>query len=273
MANRKVKIGVIVGYVFMAILALGIAGMSLSVLAKPYNSAHNTSKAIIEAATDTTKTVIVSDKAKEALPQTNMVDTVAINTAFLQKMHEKGELLSSDEFASRITDYYNTLVAVLTALFVLFTVVTYITIRSKFDSKFEDKARDLEDKQRQKIVDELRNMLSDSKRIEEVIISAVGGDVEDKIVTQEEMEELSSIVGNCGNNIKTLMTDLADVKKKQSELYGVVSDIQEQVAKSASVVNTSSTPSAEETTDKVENPGENAPVEGSKPETESPSKA
>ena len=234
--------GVIIGNIAIAILAIAITGMSISVWAKPYTSAHNTAKAIVKYVVDTTQTLIITDKSKGVFAESQQVDTLAINAAFLQKMRENGELLSSDEFASRITDYYNTLVAVLTALFVLFTIVTYMTIKNKFEEKFEDKtrefekkARDLEDKQRQKIIDELRSMLNDSKRIDEVLKSAVGGQVEDQIATKEEVDGLTSDMETFSKNIASLAINLEDVRKKQQELFKVVSEMQDQVSESAIV--------------------------------------
>ena len=235
MAKKNNQRGIIVGDVAIVILVIAITGVSISVLAKPYTSAHDTVKAIVQSVTDTTQTLIITNDAKEAFSKSEQVDTLAINAAFLQKMRENGELLSSDEFASRITEYYNTLVAVLTALFVLFTIVTYITIRSKFEGKFEDKARELESNQRQRIIEELRSMLNDSKKIDEVITSAVGGYIDDQIATKEEVEGLTSDMASYGKNIASLATNLEDVKKKQQELYKIVIDLQEQVSENAVV--------------------------------------
>lgn len=242
MQNRHNHRGIIIGYIVITALAVGISGMSISVWAKPYTSSHDTAKAIVKSVVDTTQTLILTDKAKVVFAESKQVDTMAINSAFLRKMHENGELLSSDEFASRITDYYNTLVAVLTAMFVLFTIVTYMTIKNKFEEKYEDKARefeakarDLEDKQRQKIVDELRSMLNDSKRIDEVINTAVGGHVDDQIATKEEVDGLTSDMETYGKIIATLATNLEDVKKKQQGLFKVVEELQDQVADGATV--------------------------------------
>ena len=231
MSQGKRHRGIALGYVVIAVLGIMITGMSLSVWAKPYTYAK-----------DTTKLVVVTDKTQAVLATTKQVDTLAINTSFLQRMREKGELLSSEEFASRITDYYNTLVAVLTALFVLFTLVTYITFKTKFEAKFEDKARDLEDKQRQledkqrqKIVDELRSMLSDSKSIDEVIQTAIGGRIDDSIAKKEEVDDLSINVESNQKNIAAVSSIVDDIKKKQQELFKVVADLQDQVASRATI--------------------------------------
>ena len=104
MAKDKRKIGVTIGNICIVILLLSIAGIAASVWAKPYTSVHDTVKATVMAVADTTKTLIVTEEAQNVFATSEQVDTLAINSAFLQKMHEKGELLSADEFASRITD-------------------------------------------------------------------------------------------------------------------------------------------------------------------------
>ena len=242
MAKDQNHRGFIFGCIAIVVLAIAITGMSISVWAKPYNSKYDTVKAVVKSASDTTHTLVITNSAQHIFSESKQVDTLAINTAFLEKMRENGELLSSDEFASRITDYYNTLVAVLTALFVLFTIVTYMTIRSKFESKYEEKAKeleskakDLEDKQRQKIIEELRSMLNDSKQFDGVIKTAIGGHIEDTIPTKEEIDDLTSDMETCGKNITSLATKLDDVKKKQQELFTIVVELQELVSEKATV--------------------------------------
>ena len=219
-----------VGCIMTVLIGITIGGLSVSVWAEPFNKAKDTTRTIANPFRDTTNTVILTSALRDCLVESGLVDTLAINTAFLNKMREKGELLSSDEFASRITGYYNTLVAVLTALFVLFTIVTYATIKSKFEAKFEDKARELENKQRQKIIDELRNMLNDSKRFDEVINSTIGGRLEDLLPTKEEVDDIASVTESNRRSILSLSMNLDVVKKKMEELFEVVQEIQDQVS-------------------------------------------
>lgn len=225
MLKQKGKSGIVIGYCLIIILLISITGVSASVWAEPYNSPSRTSLI-----SDTTKTMIVTNDADRVFAESELVDTLAINADFLQEMRKNGELLSTDEFASRITDYYNTLVAVLTALFVLFTIVTYLTIRSKFERKFEDKAKELEDNQRKKIVEELKSMLSDSKKIDEVIKSAIGGRIDDSMATKEEVDGIANDIVTFNSKFTPLSKDVADIKAKQSELYSVVSDLQEHIS-------------------------------------------
>lgn len=227
--------GVICGYV--AIIALGIAltTIVISVWTNHFAYKQNTLKASVNIDSSSSGINIVTQNIDDVIAKINQVDTLAINAAFLSKMRENGELLSSDEFASRITDYYSTLVAVLTSLFVLFTLVTYMTIKNQFEGKFDEKARELENNQRQKIVDELRSMLSDSKKIDEIIQSTIGGHIDDKIATKEEIEHLSQVIDNQGRNVISLMSSYMEMKKSNNELIKAVLDLQEQVADNTTV--------------------------------------
>ena len=65
MAKEQNHRGLIFGYIAIAVLAIAITGMSISVWAKPYSSAHDTAKAIVKAAVDTTQTLVITDKAKD----------------------------------------------------------------------------------------------------------------------------------------------------------------------------------------------------------------
>lgn len=238
MQSRRIQM---LGNIAIIILFIAIVLMSISAWAKPYNSVHNIAKSIVKSVVDTTQTIVITDNAKDIFAKSRQVDTLAINTAFLKEMRENGELLSSNEFASRITDYYNTLVAVLTALFVLFTIVTYMTIRNKYEQRLEDKARkyeekagEIEKKQRQNIIEELRNMLNDSKKIDEEIKSAIGGHIDDQM--HEEIEGFTSDMETYSKSIASFATKLEDINKKQQELFKVVSELQDQVSDSTIVL-------------------------------------
>ena len=94
------------GNVIIMVLAIAITGISVSVWAKPYNSAKTLSMAVLESLSDTTKSIVLTDDVKLSLASSNLVDTLAINSSFLKKMREKGELLSSDVIKAKVIDYF-----------------------------------------------------------------------------------------------------------------------------------------------------------------------
>lgn len=66
----------------------------------------------------------------------------ALKNKILREEIKAGRLLTADQMSEKITGYYDKLIDVLIALFVLFTVVSYIAINSKFREKYEeDKAK------------------------------------------------------------------------------------------------------------------------------------
>lgn len=67
---------------------------------------------------------------------------VALKSNILREEMKAGRLMTADQMSEKITGYYDKLIDVLIALFVLFTVVSYIAINSKFREKYEeDKAK------------------------------------------------------------------------------------------------------------------------------------
>jgi len=106
-------------------------------------------------------------------------DTLTCNQiSVLKDMENKGILLTPQEYTSRISDYYNTLITVLVALFVLFTIGTLWGFR--FTSR-----KEIEEAQ-ENIKRDLANELKDSKAFYENIVKDILGRIEDDIVTKED---------------------------------------------------------------------------------------
>lgn len=103
----------------------------------------------------------------------------------LNNLREKGVLLTPQEYTSRISEYYNTIITVLVALHVLFTVGTLWGFR--FISR-----KEIEEAQ-EKIKKDLINELKDSKEFYREIKQEIVGEIVDDIVTKEDQ---SSILKN-----------------------------------------------------------------------------
>lgn len=83
------------------------------------------------------------------------VDSVAISQAIQAEENERREaiqdlldqkmVISSGEFASNISSYYNTLVAVLASIFIILNLFGYFSWRSNANSSLEQKQRELDD--------------------------------------------------------------------------------------------------------------------------------
>ena len=116
------------------------------------------------------------------------IHTDSLTNAHLSTLNDlkrKGVLLTPQEYTSHISDYYNTLISVLVALFVLFTIGTLWGFR--FTSR-----KEIEEAQ-ENIKKDLINELKDSKEFYREIKQEIVGEIADDIVTKEDQ---SSILKN-----------------------------------------------------------------------------
>ncbi|ERJ63769.1 hypothetical protein CBG53_06495 [Porphyromonas gingivalis] len=142
---------------------------------------------------------------------------------FLKEMREKRELLTADEFAARITSYYNTLVAVLGTMFLLFTIATYFSMKQVFENKFEGKEKDIDKRQKQieddlkdKIRTEFQSMLRDSRSFREDLVDAVKGNIDGQFVTYEKLDDLGSYINDISEKQQDLMLQVAELQEWHS---------------------------------------------------------
>lgn len=159
------------------------------------------------------------------------VDSAKINLKFLEDMRKNGQLLTSDEFASRISSYYNTLVGVLGAMFILFSLTTYFTIRQNFEKKFDEKRDEIDNKVsiseksilkkqeeienslRNKIRTELKEMLRDSRQVRIDFTSSITGDLEGHFLTQDDADKINEIIEAINNKQKDLISEVAELQE------------------------------------------------------------
>lgn len=133
-------------------------------------------------------------------------------------MKHNRELLTAEEFANRITSYYDVLVAVLGTMFLLFTIATYFSMKQAFESRFESKAKEIDDKQFQierqqeeNIQATLLKMLRDSRSFRNDFVEAVKGNLDGQFVTYEKIDGIE-------NYIKGILEMQQDIMRQVAEL-------------------------------------------------------
>ena len=154
---------------------------------------------------------------------------------FLKEMRESGQLLTADEFASRITSYYDILVGALGTLFIVFTFSTYFSMKYTFERKFDDKAEEIDSKDKEfkevlekkmedfkkdlkeKMREELKDLLRDSRQARAEIVEAVTGHVEENLVSREDFEAISNVM----EGIEMRQTELSNLQELSSKKVSV----------------------------------------------------
>ena len=184
----------------------------------------------------TQRCFIPSDTSKlvQSINNQKRIYKVDISKAkFLEEMRSNGELITSDEFASRITSYYDTLVGVLGIMFVLFTFATYFSMKQTFERKFDDKIKEIDKEQnnisnrlKTDIRTELREMLRNSRDVRNDIVESITGSIAGEFITHEEYD----------SQIEDINNKQEDFASKQKDIMVQLNEIQENFYAKESII-------------------------------------
>lgn len=159
---------------------------------------------------------------------------------FLEEMRSNGELITSDEFASRITSYYDTLVGVLGIMFVLFTFGTYFSMKQTFERKFDDKIKEIDKEQnnisnrlKTDIRTELKEMLRNSRDVRNDIVDSITGSIAGEFITHEEYD---SQIEEYDSQIEDINNKQEDFASKQKDIMVQLNEIQEKFYAKESII-------------------------------------
>lgn len=166
----------------------------------------------------TQRCFIPSDTSKlvQSINNQKRIYKVDISKAkFLEEMRSNGELITSDEFASRITSYYDTLVGVLGIMFVLFTFATYFSMKQTFERKFDDKIKEIDKEQnnisnrlKTDIRTELKEMLRNSRDVRNDIVESITGSIAGEFITHEEYDSQIEDINNKQEDFASKQKDI-----------------------------------------------------------------
>ena len=110
------------------------------------------------------------------------VALVALREKILREEIKTGRLMTTDQMSEKITGYYDKLIDVLIALFILFTVVSYVTINSKFKEKYEeDKAT---------IMEEIKKAIMESNSLHKDLENTITTRISKNTVTEETIHDI-----------------------------------------------------------------------------------
>lgn len=129
----------------------------------------------------------------------------------LFELHNQGKILTTSEFASNITGYYNTLVSVLVGLFILFSIFGYFALNEKFKKELEDKEQELESR----LLDIVKDKLSDSKTLQTSIINQIRSEIEDITISKDDMGDIVTDIDKIKADTNTLFELLNENSNQQ----------------------------------------------------------
>lgn len=129
----------------------------------------------------------------------------------LREEIKAGRIMTADEMTERITGYYDKLIDVLIALFVIFTIVSYLAIRNISKKEVRDEAREI---------------LQDSNRFKTDVLDVLRGEFDGAYLSHEDYDE----------QLKNMQEDIASLKNsKENKTDSRIEDRRETVARKTTV--------------------------------------
>jgi len=105
---------------------------------------------------------------------------VALRDSVLREEIKAGRLMTAEQMSEKITGYYDKLIDVLIALFVIFSVASYFVINNKFKKQYED--------DKAVFVEEIKRSLLDSQSLHDDLVNGISTKIESSLVTEEDLQ-------------------------------------------------------------------------------------
>ena len=123
--------------------------------------------------------------------------------------------MTADEFASRVTSYYNTLVAVLGIMIAIFTFSSYFLVNNFYKNEFDRERLNIKANLEDAISKQIQHILRDSLEVRRGITEAIRGDVEEDFVRADFAD--------------SILSKIEEIKQKQRDIEVQMADLQEKV--------------------------------------------
>lgn len=146
--------------------------------------------------------------------QTTQLDSLRCeHLEVLRDLESKGVLLSPADYTSHISSFYNSLIAVLVGMFVIFSIGSVYVMKATSKREIEDLKQEVKNETRTHILEQLNNLLNDSIAFQETTITALYGRIEDDIVTSDQMETVESTIEKLQNDIQLLYDSFTEIEE------------------------------------------------------------
>lgn len=160
--------------------------------------------------------IVAGDKKIDVIEDTIGGDNGNANMLdkqFLEKLRAQGVLMTSDEFASRITSYYNTLVAVLGIMVAVFTFATSFLVSNFYRNEFERERLRIVADLEEGIIKKVSCTLRDSIEVRRTITEAIRGDIDAYFTRVDTTEDVIKQLTNLEQKLSDIEYQLADLQE------------------------------------------------------------
>ena len=163
-------------------------------------------------------------------PETQVADSVDAHNKYTDKSSQqileglrgRGELMTSDEFASRITSYYNTLVAVLGIMVAVFTFASSFLVSNFYRNEFEGERLRIVANLEEETIKKVSSTLRDSIEVRRAITEAIRGEIDADFTRVDTTEDVIKQLTNLEQKLKDIEYQLAGLQETVPSEWEVV---------------------------------------------------
>lgn len=139
---------------------------------------------------------------------------MALRGKIFREEIKMGRLMTTEQMSEKITGYYDKLIDVLIALFVLFSIVSYFVINNKFKKKYEeDKAV---------FIEEIKHSLLDSQSFHNDLVNGISTKIESHLVTEDDIQGLKDQIEKTRDNFELLATIYDELSEKVASAEEII---------------------------------------------------
>ena len=141
---------------------------------------------------------------------------VALKNKIFRDEMKAGRLMTAEQMSENITGYYDKLIDVLIALFVVFSIASYFVINNRFKKKYEeDKAV---------FVEEIKRSLLDSQSLYVDLVNGISTKIESALVTEEDIQGLKDQIERDAENFELLAALYDDLSERAASKEEIIDD-------------------------------------------------
>ena len=122
--------------------------------------------------------------------------------------------MTAEQMSEKITGYYDKLIDVLIALFIMFSAASYFVINNRFKKKYEeDKAT---------FVDERKHSLLDSQSFHDALVNGISTKIESNLVTEDDIQGLKDQIEKNKENFELLAAVYDDLAENAASKEDII---------------------------------------------------
>lgn len=135
--------------------------------------------------------------------------------ASLNQLRAEKVIITPEQYTSNLSDYYNGLIAVLSALLVILNVIAYFSLKTNAETELKSKISDIETLLNKKVQEQTKKLLMESEPIHNIMQASLV-----RWMEESDYETNSEKVDNIQNDLEELKNKYNDafVKKADEEL-------------------------------------------------------